>query len=292
MPITKETRSKKILVNVWKPLIERLKSKTEYACLNRDAFLDRVLKHEAQMLEKEITQPNSPEAKKYIAGCLTRIEVKPVNLLLSEETTSLIIEECNRLNLPRDSFINRVIFLMTASDEVLDHVFFKVGGGVYCENEEYYFEESLDEKMSDYYGYARGGEGVGWYEEHDIPFQSSILDVISDFTKSDPFWYLRACLYGQRENTEIAEATLLLHSRFIKRSSLFKLHEQNPFKIEDAIFLNCFMSDDQLIKEKTTDDLKIKVPELFNDDEEWKKRKQKREQMKQQEHVNRGRVSK
>jgi hypothetical protein len=284
MPITKETRSKKILVNVWTPLIERFNAKVKDACLNRDAFFDRVLKHEAQILGKEIIQPNSPEAKKYIAASFAGIKVKSVNFSLSEETISLVTEECNRLNIPRDSFINRVIFLMTVSEEVLDHVFFKIGGEIYHANEEYYFEESLDEKMSDYYEDACG---LNWYEEQDIPFQSNIINIIGDFTRSDPFWYLRACLHGQRKNSEIPEAIPLLHARFIKRSSLSKITENNPFEVENAIFLNCFISSDQLIKEKSMDTVTVMFSDLLNEDEEWRKRKQQR-----QDQANRGRASK
>ena len=49
---------KKILASVWKDLIALMNKKVDQACLNRDAYLDHVLRHEADMLIAEIDVPN------------------------------------------------------------------------------------------------------------------------------------------------------------------------------------------------------------------------------------------
>ena len=98
---TKEINKTKILVKVHEPLITIMQHKMEAACLKRDAYLDKALRAEAEFLRKEITTPNSDKAKNYIATQLSKLSLKPLNLLLSTETVELINEVCKEKNVPR-----------------------------------------------------------------------------------------------------------------------------------------------------------------------------------------------
>lgn len=103
---------KKILVSVWTHLIALLNKKVDKACLNRDAYLDHVLRHEANKLIPEIEIPNSPEARAHLSQHLALLERKPVSFTLSPETIAAIDTNCQAKNIPRDCFINRVLFML------------------------------------------------------------------------------------------------------------------------------------------------------------------------------------
>ncbi|QQZ28699.1 hypothetical protein HMY34_07980 [Thiothrix subterranea] len=269
---TDKPKPTKLVCNIWRPLISRLEVKIKDACLNRDAFLDRVLKYEAKMLEKEITQPNSLKAKRYISDSLTRDMVKPVTFYLSEETITIINEKCKKFNILRDCFINRVIFLMIVPENIINNIFFKFNDGDY----------EYDQKMSDYCDYTSD------CDEKYISWQSSLIGIINDYIEADPFWYLRSCLYGKQEEYKL-EGASLLHSKSIGRGALAKLPEDQSLETANALFLNCFLSDFEL--DMYTLFYPVSPVDLQKEKEE---RKQKREQMKmeQNDQVNRRIVSK
>ena len=96
-----ETNKTKVLVNVYEPLITIMKHKMDAACLKRDAYLDKALRCEAELLREEITTPNSERAKTYIADNLKQLRLKPLGyLLLSQETVELINDVCKRKERP------------------------------------------------------------------------------------------------------------------------------------------------------------------------------------------------
>ena len=100
-------------------LLQRLRDRLDSIGMVRDKFLDRILAHEAGMLDEEIEQPNSLEARKYIAEGLEWLSLKPVNLALSAGTISRVNEVCTAKNIPRDAFVNRVILLLVAKQPKL-----------------------------------------------------------------------------------------------------------------------------------------------------------------------------
>ena len=107
---------KKILANVWKDLIGPLNGKLAALCLQRDAYLDKVFHSEALFLDEEVPNANSKEAKAYLSRQLALLERKQVNFALSAETIEVVDDVCRRKNIPRDSFINRVILMLLATD--------------------------------------------------------------------------------------------------------------------------------------------------------------------------------
>lgn len=262
---TDKPKPTKLVCNIWRPLISRLEVKIKDACLNRDAFLDRVLKYEAKMLEKEITQPNSLKAKRYISDALTRGIFKPVTFYLSEETITIINEKCKHFNIVRDSFVNRIIFLLVAPEDLIRNLFFK----------------NDTDLVSDFYF-----NHADWGGEEKISLQFSLVNAIADYIDADPFWFLRSCLNGKQKAGKINH-DLLLHGESICREALIKVPEETSLETSNAVFLNCVMSD--IVLEFDMFLYPVNSIDLQKEKEE---RKQNREQMKQQEQASRGRVSK
>lgn len=222
-----ETR--KILVKIWEPLLNRLDERLRFTLMKRDSFLDRVLSHEIKMLKKEIQVPNSEFVRSSISTALEKTPRKTVNLNLSSETVVLVTDTCKSLNIPRDAFINRIIFFLTASVNLIDITLF---------NED--FDSPFEEWV------MHGVIGQGNYEES-FPFRANVLDSIGEFIRSDPFWLLRATLKVRSEeenvNSEIRNEPGF-YNQFIKPKALANLSESDhsslaPLEISNCAFLNC-----------------------------------------------------
>jgi len=256
MVSTNANNTKKILVNIWKPLIKRLDAKLKDACLKRDPFLDKVLRYEAEMLRKEAQEsnsnPNSDDAKILITKSLKSINREQVYLYLSEKTVATISEVCENLNVPRDAFINRVILLLTSSFDINDALFDEDENLTITE----YIPDALD-SLDD---------------ERRLNLRTNVLDIIGEYVNFDPFWLLRGCLEARHKYDDSLSPFLHLH--YIKRFALKSLPDIESYKLletENALFLNCSISDKQLYEEETirlfsayvNDEISI---ESFNDE--------------------------
>lgn len=104
----------------WRPLMDEFTGLVESACLRRDAYLDKVFAHEARKLKDEIQHPNSPEAREYLQRKLDELERVPLNLALSRGTIDSMNRACEDLNMVRDCFINRILFLLVAPTAQLE----------------------------------------------------------------------------------------------------------------------------------------------------------------------------
>jgi hypothetical protein len=201
----------KILVAVWEPLIALLNKKVKSACLKRDEFLDHVLRHEARMLAREISGRNSDEAKAYIAKHLRTLRPKQVNLNLSDETKQAIAEACDKVNVPRDAFINRVLLFLVAEKPFFKRLLVDID-----------WEWAEGKLIEDYYSYFE-------------PILDGALPTIRDVVRSDPFQYYRACIELTNDAGGYAEA---LHDAFIPKDLL-----KGPKGPESAIGFNCHVPD-------------------------------------------------
>lgn len=112
---------KKTTVRVWTRVLKGLNRRCEIACLNRDAYLDRVLAHEASRLAEE-AWVNSDRARRYLGHALKKLgksgdtqETALVGLRLRVSTLDAVNAACIARKVNRDNFINRVFFLLTAS---------------------------------------------------------------------------------------------------------------------------------------------------------------------------------
>lgn len=211
--------TKKILVKIWTPLLNKINVMAKDACLKRDSYLNNVLSHEAKMLSKEVEQANSELAKKYLSSQLLELKnFKSVNLLLEEKTIETINNACSEKNIPRDSFINRVILLLTASSDTLD-ILFKG------------YSDSIPE--------VAGGDR----DERFFVYRASIFDTIAEFTEADPFWLLRESLREMKKHDEnkIEE----LHSNSLPRITV-KTDDLIDYKNISLQGFDCFISDEDL----------------------------------------------
>jgi len=214
-----DMKTKKILVKIWVPLLNKVNVMAKDACLKRDSYLNNVLSYEAKMLGKEVRKANSEQAKKYLSSKLLALKnFKSVNLLLEEKTIEIINNVCSEKNIPRDSFINRVLLLLTANWDTLESLFEGYG-------------DSIPEVI---------GEND---EQHYFPYRASVLDTIAEFTETDPFWLLRGCLREIKKYE--SDKSDKLHSIFFNQIS-DKTDESIDYENIPLQGFNCFVSDEML----------------------------------------------
>ena len=182
-----ENTYRSMMVKISVPLLKKLKFKLDSAFLKRDPFLNSVFKHEAKELAKD-TFRNTDKAKKYLSKVFFNIQdkdpntkpdsinllgegdtvLKSVNLSLEKDTIEAIDKACAARNVPKDAFVNRVVYLLTMDDKDL--------------------LEFLGIKKGDF----KSLELVSGDCEEEFYFHASnILDSITYFAEGDPFWWLR-----------------------------------------------------------------------------------------------------
>ncbi len=202
-----------LLAKVWKPVLRQFSSMIERACLRRDAYLDQVFAHEAKALKDEIPRPNSLKARAYLQGKLDDLDDRvPVNFSLSPATIEAVNRACEELNVIRDCFINRVLFLLSADTKKCEAV--------------------TRIEFLEYVGDILG--------EHDrdflyAPLWGGGLSAVSEIVTSDPFWALRNVIDHFREQGD--ESVEPLHACLI----LPELFRDKPL---GAITLNCYLPDE------------------------------------------------
>lgn len=125
MPSKTLTTVPKISVKIWRPLLEKLDSKLERACLRRDAYLSKVLAVELDHLDDEVSIPNSQASYDYIASRLDQLDRKLVSLAISPEMAARVNEICSRKKIVRDSFFNRLFLMLAASPKAIDFLLFQ-----------------------------------------------------------------------------------------------------------------------------------------------------------------------
>ena len=227
------TRRPQLLAKVWEPIIESLDTLLERACLKRDAFLDHVFAHEAARLPVEIPAPNSAEARRYLQRCLRNLEPKqPVTFALSHTTIESVNRACESLNIIRDCFINRVLFLLVADLDRLEMV------------TDIELRSNLGDFLSE--------------NDRDFLYQDvwdGSLRSVSDIVTSDPFRAWRNVIDYEREQKRDSTP---LHACVIS-PGLFK--SQPP----GAYALNCYLPDESVPGTPANERGKQSLEDLFGD---------------------------
>jgi hypothetical protein len=117
----------KLTVRVWQQLLDLLTERTDAICFRRDQLLERVIAHEIDHLVADIPEPNSSAARAHIEHhfkLLLGSGGKQISLALSQELAKRLDAACTEKNVPRESFLNRVILLLIAKPKFLDtHLF-------------------------------------------------------------------------------------------------------------------------------------------------------------------------
>ena len=160
----------KISVKIWRPILNKLDAKMDAACLRRDAYLAKLLAHELPRLDAEVSLPNSPAAHDFTFERLDALDRKLVSIALDPDLAGQLNAICDRKNIVRDAFFNRLFLMLTARPKAVDALFFP------------------DE--------PKWRTQVWQAEQHDGPFFERVfypLEVVED-----PFWAIRAglALYG------------------------------------------------------------------------------------------------
>jgi len=172
----------KITTKIRTDVINKLTKKFGTACLRRDAFLERVLEIEIPALDKEVAIPNSDEARKAVSQSLTELikkdKMKAVSFSLRDDLVKQLDEICNRKNIVRDAFFNRVLFLLASRPKDIDRLFF------------FYREDDWRIEV--------------WSElRPDGPFFNNVFYPLEP--EIDPFWTIRAGLELEISNSKLVD---------------------------------------------------------------------------------------
>lgn len=205
-----DTQTKKKMVRLWEPLWTSLKQRAESSLLRRDAYLDKVFLHEARKLGEELEGRNSPEARAQLSKHLDRLKLVPTTLVLTDETSKAIETVCNDKNVPRDCFINRVIFFLAAKPDILKLVF------------PFDYEEQWQQVL------------MNEVNEFMYPVEWGALGGIEELVNRDPFWGIRACIdSSERSGDGLA---VPLHQMLIPEKLLAP-------RYESLLGLNCHLNE-------------------------------------------------
>lgn len=195
----KMENTKKISTKIWRPIIESLDKKIESSCLRRDQYLSAVLKTEVQALDAEISAPNTPKASKFISENLDELDRKLVTLTLNETIAVQLDRVCKKHNVNRDSFFNRLFFILAAPSSLIDIIF------------------GLDDDW----------QIEVWSEErHNGPFFHNIFYPLEQ--EINPLWGLRTAL-------ELKEHDESIYTSIFTRISDKNLYGLNTYLPDDEI---------------------------------------------------------
>ena len=206
-----QSNTVQLQARVWRPLLKKCSTAMDRACLRRDAYLDHVFAHEAWALKKELPGPNSKESRNYLQRQLEDLDRVPVNFSLSPASVAAVNDACKELNIIRDCFINRVLFLLAADIRTCE----VVAG--------FDFHADLPEILGDHerdYIYA--------------PLWGGGLYAVSEIVNSDPFRGLRNVIEHYRQQGD--ERASPLHACLI----LPGLFSRTP---QELLALNCYLPD-------------------------------------------------
>ncbi len=188
-----ENAYRSMMVKISVPLLKKLKFQLDSAFLKRDPLLNSVFKHEAKELAKD-TFRNTDKAKKYLSKVFFNIQdkdpntksdsinllgegdtvLKSVNLSLEKDTIEAIDKACAARNVPKDAFVNRVVYLLTADEgDLFD-----------------FLHLHIDPDRDFDYGDLCSGN----YQEEFYFHASNIMDSITYFAEGNPFWWLRGLI--------------------------------------------------------------------------------------------------
>lgn len=114
----------KITTKVWRPALTAFNERIESACLRRDAYIGKLLETEIAHLENEMPLSNSAPAAKFIADRLSELDRDTLTLAIPSSLSLKLTELCRNRNIVRDAFFNRLIFLLAATPQQIDTLFF------------------------------------------------------------------------------------------------------------------------------------------------------------------------
>lgn len=106
------------MVQVWGAIDRAIRRDFRALHIKRDSYLNSLLSKEIENLAKEVRSPNSEEVYRRLLDRPLPDRAK-LTLELDEALVERMSQVLKRRNIPRDSFINRVLFFLLARDEHL-----------------------------------------------------------------------------------------------------------------------------------------------------------------------------
>lgn len=238
----------KISVRIWRPVIGKIDSKLESACLRRDAYLTKVLEVELDRLDEEVSIPNSQASYDYVFSQLDQLDRKLVSLALPQELTVRLNEICSRKRIVRDAFFNRLFLLLSASPKVIDTLLFGTVGNAW-----------RSEVWSQY--------------KHDGPFFQNGFYPLEPMV--DPFWAIRTGLQiyaddaGLEQHVEPSSGETIRVTRddftgtVSPAESLYATHFDQKVGDVNLIGMNCYMPDWRIPGHGAEREYQVKLDELL-----------------------------
>lgn len=216
----------KISVKIWRPIIDKLDAKLDAACLRRDAFLARLLAGELDLLDSEVSLPNSPAAHDFTFERLDALDRKLVSIALAPQLARRLHDICTRKAIVRDAFFNRLFLLLATQPKIIDTLFFP------------------DE--------PKWRTAVWSQFKHDEPFFESGFYPLE--APVDPFWAIRAGLDLFNEGAGAEDFELPGTGTRIKvvramggepepLPGLYNIFFEQKVGANDLLGLNCFVPD-------------------------------------------------
>ena len=107
-----------IMVQVWGTIAKAIKRDFRALHIKRDAYLNDLLASEIDELDREVAFRNLDEVRQRIQSRRLPDRVK-LTIDLDDRVARRIDEVLTKKNIPRDSFINRVLFFLLAKRKIL-----------------------------------------------------------------------------------------------------------------------------------------------------------------------------
>ncbi len=204
----------KITVKVFDELSKSFHKKLDDCFIKRDAYLNYVIKSETEHLAKEMHGLKlSKPARRFISGELKKLGTKTINVVVDKDTALKLNEVVSESNLVRDSFINRLILFLNASDKLLENI----GIPTQISDRALFNAESMPTS----------------------PLQSMTTMV------SDPLYYLRTAveerygehLYRYELPEQLFGMSCYLDDAFVPGTSSYKVAQEKQGKLSDLMKL-------------------------------------------------------
>ena len=112
---------KRIMVQIWKTLADAINRDFRAMHIKRDGYLNDLFAREIEALDGEVTFRNSDEVRERLQSRTLPSRVK-LTLELDETVSARIDDVLKAKNIPRDSFVNRVLFFLLAKQSHLDNL--------------------------------------------------------------------------------------------------------------------------------------------------------------------------
>ena len=118
---TRKPGKGRIMVQLWGTLAKAIDRDFKAMHIKRDGYLNELFRSEIEELDREVTFRNADAVRERIQGQKLPDRVK-LTLELDETLITRMNAVLKEKNIPRDSFVNRVLFFLVAKKPLLDRL--------------------------------------------------------------------------------------------------------------------------------------------------------------------------